>query len=63
MAMQNKCCCNCIHCERREEKGHVNTYCTVDGHYIGYIQCFEIWCGDWKLDPWQVEPYGGDEDA
>lgn len=51
----DKCCCTCIHCDRRAEKGHTSTYCDLDDKYIGYVECFERKCESWELDPWQVE--------
>ena len=47
---EKRCCCNCRRCLRIEEKGHTNTYCKIDGHYIGYVQCFEGWCRHWASD-------------
>lgn len=51
----DKCCCTCIHCDRRAEKGHTSTYCDLDDKHIGYVECFERKCESWELDPWQVE--------
>ena len=31
--------------------------CDVDGHTIGYVQCFEAWCRRWKCGEWK----GGSE--
>lgn len=47
---KQRVCCNCGNCDRVEEKGHTNTYCAIDGHYIGYIECFEGWCRRWRKD-------------
>ena len=49
-ATLKKCCCNCIHDIRvKDERGMVReNVCEVDGHYIGYIACFEQRCDQWK---------------
>lgn len=46
----DKCCCNCRRCLRVEEKGHINTYCEVDGHWIGHVECFDSWCRHWAKE-------------
>ena len=46
----NRCCCNCGHCERREEGKHILTYCDLNNAYIGYADCFEGWCPHWKKE-------------
>ena len=38
---RQRCCCNCDH--RMADKWH----CDIDGHYIGYVECFEGWCHHW----------------
>ena len=49
--MRNRCCCNCGHDIRAEEKdGHIVNHCDIDGHYIGYIECMEGWCPHWKKE-------------
>ena len=54
MMGEDKCCCTCIHCIRRKDKGgNISTCCELDNHYIGYIACFERRCAKWELDPWQ----------
>ena len=45
-----KCCCNCIHNIRTGEPASKKCHCDVDGHYIGYVACFEDCCEDWKTD-------------
>ena len=49
--MRKRCCCNCKHCERVKEMvgkhETINTYCDLDNHYIGYVECFDGWCRRW----------------
>ena len=40
--VRKRCCCNCDH--RMVDKDH----CDIDGHYIGYLECFYDWCRKWK---------------
>lgn len=47
---RKRCCCNCWRCNRVEEDGHIECYCDVDGHYIGYTEAFEGWCNRWKKE-------------
>lgn len=47
---KQRICCNCRHDIRIEEKGHINNYCEIDGHYIGYVACFEDWCRHWAKE-------------
>lgn len=47
---KQRVCCNCWNCERVEEKGHINTYCSITGQYITYVQCFEGWCRRWRKE-------------
>lgn len=48
---QRKRCCNCGNNERvQQEDGHVRCECAIDGHYIGYVACFEDLCRRWKKD-------------
>lgn len=42
---KNRCCCNC----------------EVDGHYIGYVQCFTGWCKRWASDAKDWEKKKGQE--
>ena len=49
MADRKRCCCNCGRNIRHEVAPHgIECYCEIDGHYIGYIECFEGWCRRWK---------------
>lgn len=52
----DRCCCNCRHDIRTEDAdGHITNHCEIDGHYIGYVACFEHWCKHWSKDKWQEE--------
>ena len=49
MADRKRCCCNCGRNIRHEVAPHgIECHCEIDGHYIGYIECFEGWCRRWK---------------
>ena len=51
MSFENgKVCCGCRHNIRTEEKTGIECHCDIDGHYIGYVTCFEHWCRHWALD-------------
>ena len=49
-----KVCCNCRHCVRQwdndKHEGMCHTYCDIDGHYIGYVECHEGWCRRWSKE-------------
>ena len=47
--MNRECCCNCKHDLRviRKEDGIVNV-CELDGHTIGFTDCFQGICGDYE---------------
>ena len=47
---RKRVCCNCGNNKRIEEPDGINCYCSIDGHRIGYIECFEHWCRRWKKD-------------
>ena len=52
MADRKRCCCNCGRNIRHEVESYgIECYCEIDGHRIGYIECFEGWCRRWKSDP------------
>ena len=55
MSDRKRCCCNCRRCVRTWDGGNCTTHCEIDGHYIGYIECFEGLCHRWAKDPWQEE--------
>lgn len=37
---KHRICCNCRNRTRKDT-------CNIDGHRIGYIECFECWCKHW----------------
>ena len=45
-----KVCCNCRHNIRTGELTNIECHCDKDGHYIGYVACFEDWCKHWAKD-------------
>lgn len=48
---RKRVCCNCGNNQRIKDKhGHVRCECAIDGHYIGYVECFEHWCRRWKKE-------------
>ena len=55
---EKRCCCNCRRCIRKGEPGNIETYCEIDGHYIGYVECFTGWCRRWASDAKQWEEKG-----
>lgn len=47
-AENGKVCCNCRHNIRTTvDEYHTKCNCDIDGHYIGYVACFEHWCRHW----------------
>ena len=49
MKERKRVCCNCGNNIRKQvESGYIKCYCAIDGHYIGYVDCFEHWCRRWK---------------
>ena len=44
--IRKRCCCNCGNNIRvKDDKGMVDhNECAIDGHYIGYLECFVDWC-------------------
>lgn len=50
MTERKRCCCNCRHNIRTGEIANIKCHCDVDGHYIGYIDCFLGWCRKWASD-------------
>lgn len=52
MEKRKRVCCNCGNNIRirDNENNFVRCECAIDGHYIGYIECFEYWCRRWKRD-------------
>ena len=53
-AENSKVCCNCRHCIRQwdnaDNEGLCQTYCEMDKHYIGYVECHEHWCRRWAKE-------------
>ena len=48
---KTRCCCNCRHDIRTWDENMIcHNHCEIDGHYIGYVQCFEGWCRRWASD-------------
>ena len=48
---RKRVCCNCGNNKRiKDSKGHVHCECAIDGHYIGYVACFEHWCNRWRKE-------------
>ena len=45
---RKRVCCNCGNNERVKEPHGIECYCSIDGHRIGYVECFEHWCRRWK---------------
>lgn len=43
---KQRVCCNC----RNRKASEVVSKCMIDGHYIGYVQCFTNWCRHWATD-------------
>lgn len=38
---RKRVCCNCGNNIRKETEYGVECYCAVDGHRVGYLECFE----------------------
>lgn len=53
---ESECCCSCRHNIRKQDEKQAGIYCEceIDGHYIGYIACFESVC-----DKYRAESEGG----
>ena len=47
--VRNRVCCNCRH-NIRTGDGFASCHCEIDGHYIGYVACFDDWCRHWASD-------------
>lgn len=50
MSVENsKVCCNCRNCirERDEETLYTRCYCSVDNHYLTYMDVMTWWCRHW----------------
>ena len=42
-----ECCCSCKHNKRKKDGENIYCECEIDGHYIGYIECFDSVCERW----------------
>ena len=47
---KKRICCNCGHNIRTTKDRRTVCNCDIDGHYIGYVECFEHWCPRWKRE-------------
>ena len=47
---KKRVCCNCGNNIRSGEMSNIQCHCKIDGHYIGYISCFEHWCNRWRKE-------------
>lgn len=49
---RKRVCCNCGNNVRTktDDGVYVQSRCQIDGHYIGYVACFEHWCRRWRKE-------------
>ena len=49
---ESECCCTCRHNIRKHDEKQAGIYCEceIDGHYIGYVACFESVCDEYKAE-------------
>lgn len=52
--MAERFCWNCRHNIRTGDISNRECHCEIDGHWIGYVQCFEGWCRRWAMDRWDT---------
>lgn len=46
-----RCCVTCDRNQRIErDDGYIDCVCAIDGHSIGYVECFESACRRYALD-------------
>lgn len=58
--MSERKCVNCRHNIRITQDGYCKCECDIDGHRIGYVECFEHWCRHWAKDhKWDDVERGG----
>ena len=50
-----ECCCSCKHNKRKKDGENIYCECEIDGHYIGYIACFDNVCERWKKNNMDYE--------
>lgn len=48
--MSERKCVNCRRNKRIPREAGIECRCEADGHYIGYVECFEHWCKKWAKD-------------
>lgn len=41
---RKRVCANCGNIYRKDRE----TYCAIDGHYVGYVSFFTNWCRRWR---------------
>lgn len=66
MSEKKRVCCNCGNNVRIKDKDGVviRCECAIDGHYIGYLECFERWCRRWKKErKWDEAQIPAEEDT
>lgn len=54
---KDRVCCNCRHNKRIPKRTYIQCKCDIDGHYIGYVQCFDNWCRHWANER-RADEYG-----
>lgn len=47
---KDRVCCNCRHNIRIPQKTYIECKCDIDGHCIGYTECFDCWCRRWARE-------------
>ena len=48
---ESECCCSCCHnIRKQDEQDWIYCECEIDGHYIGYVACFENVCDGYKAE-------------
>ena len=57
---RKRVCCNCGNNIRKQYEHGIECECAIDGHIIGYVECFSDWCRRWKKDrKWEREDKHG----
>ena len=46
--MSDRKCVSCNHNIRINTDKGIKCRCDIDGHDIGYVECFEGWCRHWS---------------
>lgn len=39
--IEEECCCTCVHNICEQDGKYMSCHCDIDGHDIGYVECFE----------------------